>query len=451
MAIPIMGTAFIHMAYNLTDMLWIGRVGTNAAAAVGAAGFFLWLANSVVYTTKVGAEVTIAQSLGAKEHNNALRYARHALFLAIIMGIIYGVLLFVFSKDLVGFFNLESSEVNENMQSYLRIVAIGMIFTFINPTYSGMYIGNGLSKTPFYANAIGLILNIILDPLLIYGIGPFPRLEVQGAAYATVISQALVSIIFNIYTQSPKSPFQNIFKGFKPDFRFMKRIFRIGFPVSAQSGIFAVFGMVLARIAAGWGPIGVAVQSVGSQIEAVTWMTASGLSTALASFVGQNYGAKNYSRIRLGYYRTLSLGLPIGLAASVAFILFGQEIFSWFIPEPETMIEGGNYLRILGYSQLFMMLEITTAGAFNGMGKTVTPAITGIVFNGLRIPMALLFTVSLGLSGVWWSITISSWFKGVVLFIWFAVILLRFPIIRSEKNFTQRFLWPNVPSRNRRF
>jgi len=106
LALPIMGTAFIQMAYNMTDMLWIGRVGSGAAAAVGAAGFFLWLANSFVYTTKIGAEVTIAQSLGSEQGHMALRYARHALVIAIIMGIIYGLSIFTFSPNLVAFFQL---------------------------------------------------------------------------------------------------------------------------------------------------------------------------------------------------------------------------------------------------------------------------------------------------------------------------------------------------------
>lgn len=430
-------------------MLWIGRVGSNAAAAVGAAGFFLWLANAIVYTTKVGAEVTIAQSLGAKKEDSAHSYAGHALILAILLGLLYGASILAFSKHLVSFFKLSSPEVNNDMRAYLQIIAFGMLFTFLNPTYSGMYNGRGLSRIPFIANAIGLALNIVLDPLLIYGIGPFPRLEVRGAAYATVIAQAVVTIVFLFYVHSKSSPFQHLLHQFKLSLEHVKRIVKIGLPVSAQSGLFAIFGMILARIAAGWGPIGVAVQSVGSQIEAVSWMTASGLSTALASFVGQNYGAKNYGRIRLGYYRTLSISLPIGLAASLAFVLFGEQIFGWFIPEPNAIFEGGKYLRILGYSQLFMVLEITTAGAFNGMGKTIPPAITGVVFNGLRIPLALLFTVSLGLSGVWWSITISSWLKGIVLFVWFAVVLLRLPIIRERHTLPQRIFYCIIPNRIR--
>ncbi|MGD9976499.1 MAG: MATE family efflux transporter [Bacteroidales bacterium] len=449
LALPIMGTAFIQMAYNMTDILWIGRVGSGAAAAVGAAGFFLWLANSFVYTTKIGAEVTIAQSLGSGEGHVALRYARHALVIAIVMGIVYGLFVFTFSSNLVAFFRLGNETVNSNMEEYLWVIALGMLFVFLNPTYSGMYNGSGLSRIPFNANAIGLVINIVLDPLLIYGIGPFPRMEVRGAAYATLISQGIVTVIFYLYSCSKKSPFRDMLKGFVPKRALFARIFRIGIPVSAQSGLFAVFAMILARIAAGWGPIGVAVQSVGAQIEAISWMTASGFSTALSSFVGQNYGAKNFRRIRLGYYRTLGITLSIGLVTSLLFIVFGGYIFGFFIPEPQAMKEGGLYLQILGYSQLLMILEITTAGAFNGMGKTLPPSITGIVLNGLRIPMALGLSAAVGLSGVWWSITISSWLKGIVLFVWFALVLLKLPIIRETYSLPQKLFFHIIPNRTR--
>ncbi|KAB2870040.1 MAG: MATE family efflux transporter, partial [Bacteroidales bacterium] len=234
LALPIMGTAFIQMAYNMTDMLWIGQIGSDAAAAVGAAGFFLWLANSFVYTTKIGAEVTISQSLGSGNGHMALRYARHALVIAIVMGIIYGLSLYTFSSSLVSFFQLNNETVNSNMEAYLRIIAFGMLFTFVNPTYSGMYNGSGLSRIPFKANAIGLVINIILDPLLIYGIGPFPRMEVEGAAYATLISQGVVTVVFYFYSRSQNSPFRDMLKGFVPDKTLFAKIFRLGVPVSLQ-------------------------------------------------------------------------------------------------------------------------------------------------------------------------------------------------------------------------
>ena len=201
--------------------------------------------------------------------------------------------------------------------------------------------------------------------------GPFPRLEVRGAAYATLISQGIVTIIFYIYSFSGNSPFQRLFKGFSPTVTRFKRIFRIGIPVSVQHALFAIFAMFIARIAAGWGPVAVAVQSVGSQIEAVSWMTASGFATALSSFVGQNFGARNFKRIRLGYYRTLGMLIPVGLVASFLFIVFGEPIFSFYPRTP-----GHHRGNLPAYSWIFTTVHgyrNFNSRCFQCMGKPCLP------------------------------------------------------------------------------
>ena len=145
------------------------------------------------------------------------------------------------------------------------------------------------------------------------------------------------------------------------------------------------------------------------------------LSTALAAFSGQNYGAGNYDRIRQGYQLTLGIAGGIGLLAGALFFIFNRPIFSLFVTEPEAIAAGGDYLKILSLSQLFMITESVTAGAFNGTGRTTPPALVGSIFTGLRIPMAYLLTTvpALGLTGIWWSITISSILKGTILPLWF--------------------------------
>ena len=182
-----------------------------------------------------------------------------------------------------------------------------------------------------------------------------------------------------------------------------------------------MFSLTLATLAARWGAVGVAAQSIGAQIEAISWMTAAGFSTALAAFTGQNYGAGNYERIRKGYRLTLGIAGSIGLGAGILFFVLNHEIFGLFVNEPEAIEAGGNYLKILALSQLFMVTESVTAGAFNGTGHTTPPALTGIIFTGARIPMASFLTSipQLGLTGIWWSITISSILKGSVLPLWF--------------------------------
>ena len=148
-------------------------------------------------------------------------------------------------------------------------------------------------------------------------------------------------------------------------------------------------------------------------------MTAGGFQGALAAFVGQNYGAGKEERIRKGYHVAIKLISTLGFFAMVMLYLFAEPIFKFFIPEQETVKFGISYLKIMAYSQVFMCLELTTAGAFNGISKTMPPSIISISFNLLRIPMAIIFSKHMGIDGVWWAITISSIMKGLILYIWF--------------------------------
>lgn len=422
LAVPIMGTSFIQMAYNLTDMFWVGRLGSLAVAAVGTAGFFTWFSMALIFISKIGAEVGVSQAIGRDDVATAKGVVKASLQLNILLALGYGLVLLLFRNQLIGFFNLGNEEVIVNAKDYLVIISFGMIFNFINPIFTAILNGSGNSRLPFLINAVGLIINMVLDPILILGMGPFPALGVKGAAIATVFAQLIVSIIFIVYIRK-SSLFQGLNFLNSYDKAKIQSIITLGLPVALQSGLFTVFAMFIARIIAQWGPVPVAVQRVGSQIEALSWMTAGGFSTALSAFTGQNFGAKKWDRIYKGYFSAISIVSIIGIFATMLFVFFGEAIFSRFLAEEEALRIGIVYLKILGYSQLFMCIEITTGGAFNGIGKTVPPSIVGIIFNALRIPSAILLSKLIGLEGVWWSISMSSVFKGVLLTSWFIVVL----------------------------
>lgn len=417
LSLPIMGTSFIQMAYNMIDMIWLGRVGSKAVAAVGTAGFFTWFGMSLVLISKIGAEIGVAQSIGAKDKIAVKKYIKNSIQLNIILGVFFGAILIIFRKQLIGFFNLGDEEVINMAYTFLIIVALGINFNFINPLLTGICNGTGDSKTPFKINTIGLIFNIVVDPLLIFGIGPFPEMGVKGAAIATVLAQVLVTICF-IYSLSKRTETYfrvNLLE--KIDFDYLRKISKLGIPVAIENGLFSFFAMCIARIISGYGPTAIAVQKVGAQIEAISWMTAGGFSTALSTFVGQNYGANKWKRIYKGYYATIGISVVVGIFTTLLLVFGGRFIFSFFIQEPEAIRMGEVYLKILGYSQLFMCLEITTAGAFNGFGRTVYPAIVSVIFTGLRVPVAMYLVMPdmMGLNGVWWTISLSSVIKGVLL------------------------------------
>lgn len=420
MAVPLISASFIQMAYSMTDMLWLGHLGSDAVAAAGAAGFFTWMCNALSFMSKIGAEITVSQSMGAKDHQRAAIYADQAVKLSALMGLGYACLIFIFAPTLIGLFHFEP-HIAERAVGYMRIIAPGLFFQFNNNTFSGLYNGQGDSRTPFRTTAVGLVVNIALDPLLIYGYGPFPQLGTAGAAIATTLAQVVVFCIFSRRVFTDRFPLGrlNPFTGLKK--KFARRIILLGLPVSLENMLFSIFSLTLATLAARWGAIGVATQSIGSQIEAISWMTAAGFSTALAAFTGQNYGARNYERIRKGYRLTMSIAGSIGALAGVLFFLFNKEIFSLFVTEPAAIEAGGEYLKILAISQLFMVTESVTAGAFNGTGNTTPPALVSIVFTGARIPLAYCLTTfpALGLTGIWWSVTLSSIIKGTILPLWY--------------------------------
>lgn len=422
MAMPLISASFIQMAYSMTDMLWLGHLSSDAVAAVGAAAFFTWLCNALSFLTKTGSEITISQAIGAQDVSRAAKYANQAIALSLLLSIGYAIFIFTSAPTLIRFFHFEESIATQSIQ-YLRIIASGFIFQLGNNTFCGIYNGQGNSKTPFRTIATGLIANIILDPLLIYGTGEYKGLGTAGAAIATLLSQLIVYLLFiqKIFSSDFPLGKMHFFSALQK--KLSLRILLLGLPVSLESGLFSMFSLTLATLAARWGAVGVAAQSIGSQIEAISWMTATGFSTALASFVGQNYGARKYKRIQKGYRLTMYVAGSIGLSAGVLFFIFNREIFSLFVQEPEAIEAGGIYLKILALSQVFMVTELVTAGAFNGCGHTTPPALIGILLTGARIPFAyyLCSFPTLGLTGIWWSITISSILKGTIIPLWYSL------------------------------
>lgn len=421
MALPVMGTSFLQMAYNLIDMFWIGKMGSGAVAAVGSAGFFLWLSFAFISISQVGAQVKIAQFIGGKKLKLAQDYTVNAIQLNITLAILYGFVMITFRDHLIGFFRLGDLTVISMAQKYLVIVGLGMVFNFTNPVLTAIFTGYGDPKTPFYMNSIGLVINMILDPILIFGMFGFPALGITGAAIATVIAQGSVTLSFLIYIKKFKTriSLEGIFK--LPKIKIIYDIAALGIPVGLQSGLFTGLTMVIARIISFWGPMAIAVQKVGSQVESLSWMTAIGFQVALSAFIGQNYGADQPKRILKGYKVAMVIMGVVGILTSLFFYLGSESIFRIFIQEEESVKNGIEYLKILSYSQIFMCFEILTAGAFNGLGKTKPPFYITTFFNIMRIPLALFLSQDylLGLNGVWWTITITTLFKGTFMVAWF--------------------------------
>ena len=210
-------------------------------------------------------------------------------------------------------------------------------------------------------------------------------------------------------------------------------ILKIGLPVSIQSMFFSGLSMILARLVAGWGDAAIAAQKVGSQIESISYTTAEGFATAVNAFIAQNFGAGRMERIRKGYWTAIGMIVVWSGFTTLMLVVFPVPLFRIFIPDDHVLQTGVSYLRIMGYSQILMCLEITSSGAFQGLGRPMPPTLAGIIGNAARIPLAVFLSATvLGLDGVWWSISISSIAKGIVVFTWFVVILRRYTHLQAQ-------------------
>ena len=416
LAMPIMATSFIQMAYSLTDMAWVGRLGSEAIAAVGSVGLLTWMTTSLALLNKVGSEVSVGQAIGMKDETAARSFATHNLTLSLIVSVAWAFILFTFAPLIIRFYELEA-HIAADAINYLRIVSTAFPFVFMSAAFTGIFNASGRSKIPFTINGIGLVANMILDPLFIFVFD----WKTDGAALATWLAQACVFGLF-IYQLKVKKILWEDFRFFgKLKKVYTTRIIKIGIPVATLNTLFAFVNMFLGRTASTvGGHIGLMAMTTSGQIEAITWNTSQGFSTALSAFVAQNYAARKISRVMKALKSTLYMTLVFGIFCSLLFIFYGNNIFAIFVPEREAYEAGGLALRIDGYSQLFMMLEIVIQGVFYGMGRTIPPAIISISCNYLRIPMAMLFvSFGWGLPGIWWTICLTSILKGIIILIWF--------------------------------
>lgn len=423
LAIPIMASSFLGTLYNITDMAWIGLLGSKAVAGVGVGGMFTWLSQGLAAMARMGGQVQVAQCIGRGERDRAHGFAQAAVQLATLMGMAYAVISLLFARQMVAFFQLTDPEAQTAALSYTKIACGLIVFSFLTLTMTGLYTAQGDSKTPFLANLIGLVTNMILDPVLILGPGPFPKLGVVGAAIATVTAQAIVMMMMILGVIIQKK--ENVLKGIRLTAKIPKEylggLCRIGIPTAIQGMAYCAISMVLTRMVSAYGAEAVATQRVGGQIESISWNTADGFAAALNAFIAQNYGAGKMDRVRKGYRASLWTVGIWGLLISFVFICFPQAIADIFFHEPKAVATAVGYLVIIGFSEAFMCVELTTVGALSGLGRTRLCSIISITFTSARIPLAIILGGLIGLSGIWWALSVTSIVKGIIFtctFLW---------------------------------
>ncbi|MDD4541245.1 MAG: MATE family efflux transporter [Eubacteriales bacterium] len=405
LAVPIMAGSFLSLAYSLTDMFWVGRLGTQAVAAVGTGGLLMWVSDGILSIMRIGGQVHCGQSYGSGQIEEVRCFGREALRLGFLASLLLFVTYFFAADPIISIFNFNEISTHNDSIIYLRVASFGLFATYSSRIMSSLLTPVGNSKSPFMANAIGLIVNMILDPLMIITLG----MGVFGAGLATVIAQFIVMLIL-IFVAKKDDIFNNLKLFTEPvAWNNVREILRIGLPAGVQSLIRSTVTIVISRMVVRFGDLSIAVQRFGSQVESISWLTADGFGSAVSAFVSQNYGAGQGKRMKHGYRSASVIVFIICVFTTAILYFFAADITALFMNEPDAIAGGRDYLQILSASQILMGLEIITIAAFSALGQTRFTAVVSTIFIGARIPLsAWLSSTSLGVNGIWWTMTITT-------------------------------------------
>ncbi|MDD3713195.1 MAG: MATE family efflux transporter [Candidatus Izemoplasmatales bacterium] len=444
LAFPILLTTLSQIAYNLTDIFWIGRVDvigmneTNAVSAIGTVSYLTWFAFGIILIAKIGTSVKVSHAVGRKELKDVNVFAANGLLLEAFLGILSAISILLFQNEFLSIFNITTPQIIDYALMYIPIIG-GLIFIqFIVNGFVAINEGLGQTKINLRVLAIGFLFNMALDPLLIIVF----KMGITGAAIATVGSQFITLVVFFVIYKK-HNPDLKVFHIKNFNLAAIKKIIAIGLPVGIQSMFFTVISIYIARRVFEFGPNVVAGQRIGVQVEQLTWMIASGFQSAITVFIGQNFGAREFGRIKRSIMDISLILIPYAFLISMLLLFIPETLMRIFVNDDETVRQGVIYLRILSVSQVFMIVESIGAGFFNGIGKSVIPSIVGIVGNSIRIPFVIWLTVTMAQSGIWWSLNFSAITKALIVVVAFIV-----AINHLEDFKTNKLLLKKLPEKN---
>jgi putative MATE family efflux protein len=313
-----------------------------------------------------------------------------------------------------------SEQVTSAGLTYLVVILLGMPAYFLFAWISAAFRAVGDATTALKLLALGAAVNVVLDPVLIFGIGPIPALGVGGAAAATVCSWlAALGRGWWILGRLGVRP-----RGtdlLRPPREESWRALKVGLPLGLEGALFSLIYIVLTRFTTLFGTDAVAALGVGHKLEVFNYFVCAGMGAAATTLVGQNLGAEDPVRAGRAAWRTLFLTiLPVG-AVTGALVLFPEGAVAVFIDDPGVVAAGVTYVLLVGLSQVFMATEVVLLGAFAGAHWTAVPAAVEIGFTAARIPLAYhLVQQGWGVEGVWFAIAVTTVIKGSVLAVLFA-------------------------------
>lgn len=419
-AIPMMIGNIFQQLYNVVDSAIVGKlVGADALAAIGVTGSITFLFFALCNGVGSGGGIVTSQYFGKGDNEKVKKCIVNVAFIMIVFPLIVGTIAFLLSESL-----LRMLETPENVMAdaviYMKVMCVGLAFVSIYNYVSSMLRALGDSKTPLYFLIFSCILNTILDFVFVY----YFKWGVFGAAVATLISQLVSGILCLYYAFR----YNEYFHLSKEDLVFDKDIIwksvRIGVPLSLQFSLIAISCMALQKVVNTFGAIAMAAFTATSRIEQVIHQPYQTLGTALSTYAGQNYGANKNDRVILGYKKSLWL-MVIFTAVMVPLMqIFGEQITSIFVSDPEVIEMGAIALKITSWFYVFLGVIYVVRGVLNGVGDAFFALLNGVieVIGRFTVPVFLTMIPFIGLWGIWWSVGIVwfiSGFTAWIRYLWY--------------------------------
>ncbi len=420
LAWPTAAALFLEFALGITDFYWIGWLGAQQQDAMTSCMIVVWTMFSIVSVITIGVTAIVSRNVGSGDLTRAGFVGAQGLKLSLIGGVLFMIVGLLFSEHIMTYMGADE-EVARYGTEYLRIFFLAVPAFFFADTLGAIFRASGDTKRPMIVSLTGVGLNIILDPILIFGWFGAPELGMAGAAWGTFISLFVDVFVYLYFLKQKALPFSlRGIKSDKLDKVTCKAITKVGLPISMQHLIFVSVYSVVIQIVHQFGYVAGAAMGIGNRMESLNYLVVTAIAIAASALVGQNLGAGKPERAAKVGWIAAALGGGFAFSLSLFFIFFPEQIASVFSDDPQVIEIAKGYLVIIGLSQVFMGVEIVIDGAFSGAGDTVPPMVISIPWSLARIPVAYFLAIpfGMGVNGVWITIGSTTVIKAVLLVIW---------------------------------
>ena len=407
------------MLFEAVDIFWISKLGNKAVAAVGASSFILWTIFAFTFLTCTGAATLISQYWGRGDKKNTYKVIVEATWLSLLFSILISLVLLPITNYLLEAMGLDP-ETKELAVEYFYVFIVGFPIIYILQLQRFIFNAYGDTKTNTIIMFVVITLNIVIDPLFIFGLGPFPELGIKGASLATIFCESLGIFIRWIYLRKKNyiPPFRDFFK---IKIKFIKIFFKIGIPSTLTNIIWCIVFPLLTIIITRYGMDPLAALNVSQRIEGIPYFVSLGFSVAMATLVGKYFGRGDIETLMEVVKSGIKWINIILIPVSLLFILIPEKLIMILNSDSTIVDYGSSYLRIIGIFEIFLGWELVFEGVFNGIGNSLPYMLIRIPLTLLRSPLAYLVAVTfgMGIPGVWWAVSVTTLAKGVLLYLAF--------------------------------